>query len=73
MTVYGIKDTHTNRWWSHNKWGTETSIPDLYSSIERAQYQIKKGKIALDVNRNLVYPVVVELTLTESLHDEVYV
>ena len=66
MTVYGIKDTLTNRWWSHNKWATETSIPDLYSSIERAKYQIEKGKIALYAKRNLVYPVVFELTLTEN-------
>lgn len=66
MIVYGIKDTLTNRWWSHNKWGTETSIPDLYSSIERAKLQIEKGKIAFDVKRNLVYPVVFQLTLSES-------
>lgn len=66
MIVYGIRDTLTNRWWSHNRWGTETSIPDLYSSIERAKHQIEKGKIAFDLKRNLVYPVVFQLTLSES-------
>lgn len=66
MIVYGIKDTLTDRWWSHNRWGTESSIPDLYSSIEKAKHQIEKGKIAINSKHNPVYPVVFELTLTES-------
>lgn len=68
MIVYAIKDTLTDRWWSHNRWGTESSIPDLYSSIEKAKHQIEKGKIAINAKYTPVpvYPVVFELILTES-------
>jgi hypothetical protein len=67
MVVYAIKDSISGNWWSHNRWATPTSIPDLYITEQKAQHQIDKGKIS--INRRFfptkIEPVIVKLNLTE--------
>ena len=45
MKVWYIKCKWTDERWSHNRWGTTTSLPDLYSRQWRAQAQIDHGKV----------------------------
>lgn len=69
MIVYGIKDATTGEWWSHNHWGTVSSIPDLYSTRKRAEYQLRDGKLGLglrwEYNRHRK-PTIIEMNLTEA-------
>lgn len=68
MIVYAIKDAKTGRWWSHNRWGTVTSIPDLYAQRKRAEWQISEdGKCGMGLRwRPDCKPTIVEMNLTEA-------
>ena len=48
-TYYYIKDRNTGDLWSRNRWGTATSIPDLYATQRAAQRQRCTGKVSLTV------------------------
>ena len=49
--AYYIKDTASGKMWSRNRWGTSTSLPDLYANTRAAQKQCLSGK----VSRSTVY------------------
>lgn len=67
MIVYAIKDATSGAWWSHNHWGTITSIPDLYAKRKSAEWQISdKGKCGNGLRWRPTYkPTIVEMNLTE--------
>ena len=68
MLLYAIKDAKTGKWWSHNHWGTVTSVPDLYIDRKRAEWQISdEGKCGMGLRwRPECKPVIVEMELYEN-------
>jgi hypothetical protein len=67
MIVYAIKDATSGVWWSHNHWGNASSIPDLYSTRNRAELQMTKGKCGNGLRwRPNHKPTIVEMNLTEA-------
>lgn len=46
MQVYGIRNQVDMTWWSRNRWGTHRSLPDLFQSPDKANYQLTEGKVA---------------------------
>ncbi len=44
--AYYIKDTISGSMWSRNRWGTNTSLPDLYANISSVSKQMLTGKVS---------------------------
>jgi len=69
VLVYAIKDATTGEWWSHNRWGTVTSIPDLYATRKPAEWQTsEKGKCGMGLRwlyNSKRIPTIIEMNLTE--------
>ena len=57
-TYYYIKDRNTGDLWSRNRWGTATSIPDLYTTTKACNRQRSAGKVSLSTASNGRDPVI---------------
>lgn len=63
-TFYTIVDHRNGNVWSRNRWGNPNSTPDLYATKKAAQYQLDKGKLALNQRWNPTKPVIVQVEVT---------
>ena len=61
--AYYIKDTNTGCLWSRNRWGSSTSLPDLYATFHAASKQLTTGKVSISVTYGGVAPKIYKILL----------
>lgn len=47
---YYIIDDNTKEVWSRNRWGTQSSVPDLWASQRAAIRSLGRGKVARSIS-----------------------